>query len=185
MEKAGHTSTIKAVVAAHEFGEVLTELEDQIGKVAIKLGIALMPTINRLDVQLSQFFAHHQDDVASAIDKFAFFVTAEVEGWSTIIGKVIEYGSAVGKIFQQTFPLLSKLFQPFLLGTFSDAYDNFKKEQNSHGVEGTGYGGGVPGGDLPDVYGKGIKPPKTTDDQFRKFFTDQGFSKFPVRLATR
>jgi hypothetical protein len=175
MEKAGHTIDDQAVVASHEFGEVLTELEDQIGKVAIKLGIALMPTLNRLDVQLSQFFAHHQDDVASAIDKFAFFVTAEVEGWSTIISKVIEYGSAVGKIFQQTFPILSKLFQPFLLGTFSNAYDNFKKEQNSHGVEGTGYGGGVPGGELPDVYGKRIKPPKTTDDQFRKFFTDQGF----------
>jgi hypothetical protein len=172
LEKMGVTISDKDALAAHAFGEEMSLVTDQIEKAAIKIGTAFMPAFYRMATGLSEFIAKNQGEISHWADEFAFAFDRIVKGAGTVITALENYYRGY-KAFMDGIGLGFLVPKPFLLNALNADYN---ADFNSRAHESAGFAPGLPTGGLPDIYGKAKKPPKESDDQFRKFFTDQGFT---------
>jgi hypothetical protein len=172
LEKMGVTIGDKDALAAHEFGDQMTLVTEQVEKTAIKIGSAFMPVFYQMSTAVSSWVAKNQNEITEWADKFAFAFGRIVTGAGVVVTALERYYKSYASFMEGIG--LGFLAKPGF-GFFEMVDKDYKAEFSKSSHESTGYGGGVPGGDLPDVYGKKTKPPKTTDAEFRKFFTDQGF----------
>jgi hypothetical protein len=169
LEKMGVTIGDKDALAAHVFGEEMSLVTNQIEKTAIKIGSAFMPVFNQMATGVSNWVAKNQNEIVEWADKFAFGLDRVVKGAGIVIGKLEEYYTAYHKF-------MTGIGLGFVFAIPDTLNADYKADFSTHSHESTGYNPGLPTGGLPDVYGKGAKkPPKESDDQFRKFFEEQGF----------
>jgi hypothetical protein len=135
-EAMGLTISDQDARAADDFGDQMTLLQAQIEMVGIKIGQKFMPVFMQMANSVSGWVVKNQSEISTWADKFAFLVTAEVEGWTAIIKKVEEYWGWLEKVS----PLAKALGFIFNAGAsvFNNQYDQYKKEQGRHGTEGSG-----------------------------------------------
>jgi hypothetical protein len=150
LEEMGIIIGDKDAIAAHEFHGQLVLLESQIGAVATKLGIALIPAFSRLDEQLTHFLSSHQGEIVTFINAFAYGFEKVVSGAEATVNALERYYAGY-KSFMEGLGLGFLVPKPFLLnGLISD----YKADYANHAHESAGLAPSVPGGDYPDVYGK-------------------------------
>jgi hypothetical protein len=175
MKELGVTIGDKDAAAADEFGDQMALVTTQVERAGMKIGTAFMPMFYKMATDLSGWLSKNQNEITSWADKFAWFVDKVIKGAAITISTLKNYYQSY-KSFMDSIGLGFLVPRPFLYDYFNNAYNAENKGQPS---ESTGLGPHLPGGALPDVYGKSPKakkPPNETDTQFRKFFEEQGFN---------
>lgn len=180
----GLTIDDEAARSADEFGDQMVELEAQLAAVGRTIGFELMPVVKDMATFTSDWLAQNKDDIRDWGTYTANILRGVAAYWRDV-GQAMQESRAFGRSpfggasapdgFWSRFFLTGPLgmlaaekgaAQDNLGGgwrSMTDKSDYFKKVTLPRDFDASGGG-------------KVIKPPKETDDAFRKFFTDLGFS---------
>jgi hypothetical protein len=152
----GVTIGDKDALAAHEFGEELSLVEDQVGKVAIKIGIALMPTsLIRWRPASAILCKEPERDRRTGPTNLRSVVDRVVKGAEVVIGKLEKYYTGYKHRLYAGIGLGFLVPKPGLFGFFAPSTLITTPTTQQPSRESRALRRACRRADLPDVYGKG------------------------------
>lgn len=175
-EAMGLTISDKDAAAADEFGDQMTLLGAQIEMAGIKIGQSFMPAFLNMANSLSNWLSQNSGEITHWAGVAAYGFETVIKGAGVAIDALKNYYSGY-KNFMEGIGLGFLVPKPFIATYLDEQYQKSLTGQPNY--TGKGARAFSPSLDLDLSDGGrtgGIKPPKTTDDQFRKFFQDLGFT---------
>jgi len=184
MSDLGITIDDKAAAAADQFGDQMDILEKQIAAVGVTIGNELLPAFITMSKTVSEWLANNKDDIREWGTATGNVILGVIGYWRDLKKELSTWrafdmnalpgtkGFSAIDLFQSTNPL------SIILGALNR---RGAAEPQQYGPYAWEMSPGRPGGvGDPDKDGGGggkkIRPPKESDGEFRRFFTDLGFS---------
>lgn len=183
MTELGIAIDDKAAYEADEFGDTLDILQMQLAGVGRTIAKELMPEFTRMASEMSDFIRDNKDQIRD----WGTFTTNVLVGlttyWGDLTAAINKFNAESRSLGQSPFASgeapewMKFLMSPsmFALSKLASrgAQERLANERPGPYSWEMNKGGGPKG--TTDKDGAGKRPPKETDDQFRKFFTDLGF----------
>lgn len=172
MEELGVTIDDQAAYAADAFGDQMDLLNMQLAGVGRTIGTVLMPEFTRMAGYISNWLVQNKSEVESFAGRVGAVFSNLIRGFTTVVNFVRENETSL----RVGLALITGGSSEIAIQGGGWFLNTISTPRKTFGAEATGEvyrsmtndPGGTKGG-------KGIKPPKENDSEFRKFFTEMGF----------
>jgi len=174
MEELGVTIDDKAAAQADAFGDQLDILQMQLAGTGRAIGNALMPQFIYMSGYISNWLTKNKSDVENFAGRVGTVFENLIRGFRAVVNFIREnetalrIGLAVATLGQSEIAIQGG---GWFLKTVSTPRAAGGNEMSGGGGPGRTFDSDPTGGGK----GKGIKPPRENDAEFRKFFQEMGF----------
>lgn len=174
MKELGITIDDDGAAKADAFGDQMDVLSAQIAGVGRTIGTALMPQFTSMATQISNWIVQNQDQVANFAQTTATLFGNFIRG----LNAVKDWLSRNGDTLRTAAALLTGGSSEMLISGAGSFWKEITAPRAGGPSEASGgfrAGSYDPGTLTGGGGGKKIRPPKESDGEFRRFFTDLGF----------